>query len=169
MPSSFHLTLVSFTTLFLAACSGDSLPPQSPTGGNQACTEIGCQNGLHLTWPQGSWKSGTYSVEVTLDGTKVTCEGRLPLAACDSGPTFKCSPGASVRVGESGCALPAAQHGLSGIDIESSPAQVKIAVRRDGVEVSAQDLTPTYTDSRPNGPQCEPVCHQASAALVLPQ
>ncbi len=74
-----------------------------------------------------------------------------------------------LRVGESGCALPPAQHGLAGIDIDTAPAQVRIVVRRDGVEVSAQELAPKYTDSRPNGPQCEPVCHQASAELPLPQ
>ncbi len=161
MPSSFQLALASLTTLFVAACSQTMADP--------ACTDIGCQNGLRLTWPQGPWKPGAYSVEVTLDGTKVTCEGQLPLAACDSGPTFHCSSGASLRLGESGCALPPAQHGLAGIDIDTAPAQVRIVVRRDGVEVSAQELAPKYTDSRPNGPQCEPVCHQASAELPLPQ
>jgi hypothetical protein len=161
MPSSHKLAFAALLPLFVASCS--------QTIADQACTDIGCQNGLRLTWDQGSWKPGAYTVEATLDGIKVTCEGKLPLAACDSGPTFHCSPSAPLRVGESGCALPEAQHGLSGIDIDAAPAQVRIVVKRDGVEVSAQELTPKYTDSRPNGPQCEPVCHQASATLAFPQ
>jgi hypothetical protein len=106
---------------------------------------------------------------VTLDGTKVTCEGQLPLPACESGAGFQCSPGAALRLGESGCALPPAQHGLAGIDIDTMPAQVRVAVRRGGVEVGAQELTPQYREARPNGPDCEPTCRQASATLTLPQ
>lgn len=163
MPLSLQLARASLPALLLALASC------SQAGPDGACTEIGCQNGLHLTWDQGPWKPGPYTIEVTLDGTKVTCEGKLPLPACDAGPGFKCTPGASLRLGESGCALPPEQHGLGGIDIDTMPAQVRIVVRRDGVEVGAQEITPKYQESRPNGPQCEPVCRQASATLTLPQ
>jgi len=172
MPPSLQLARASLPTLLLAlalaSCSQAGSESRSP-GAAQACTEIGCLNGLHLTWAQGSWKPGAYTIEVTLDGTKVTCEGQLPLPACASGAGFHCSPGALVRLGESGCALPPEQHGLAGIDIETMPAHVRVAVRRGGDEVGAQELTPQYRESRPNGPDCEPVCRQASGTLNLPQ
>lgn len=170
MPSSLQLARASLTALFLAlaSCSqaGAGSPPQPSIVG---CTAIGCQNGLHLTWAQGPWKPGAYTIEVSLDGTKVTCEGQLPLPACESGAGFHCSPGASLRLGESGCALPPEQHGLAGIDIDTMPEHVRVAVRRGGVEVGAQELTPQYKEGRPNGPECEPVCRQASGTLALPQ
>src|SRR5689334_17290241 len=108
MPLSLQLARASFPALLLAlalaSCSqtGESRPAQPP-GGDRACTDMGCQNGLHLSWAQGPWKPGAYTIEVSLDGTKVTCEGQLPLPACESGPGFHCSPGASLRLGESGC------------------------------------------------------------------
>jgi hypothetical protein len=38
----------------------------------------------------------------------------------------------------------------------------------DGQVILDTDLTPTYKESRPNGPTCGPVCKQASVDLDLP-
>lgn len=172
MRSLLRLSFASLAALLIASCSqtgtgagaADSLPADF-----RACTTLGCQNGLHLTWAQGAWKPGLYTVEVSLDGANVTCTGRLPLPACDAGPGFRCGPGASVRLGESGCALPPETHGLAGIDIDTTPAHVRIAVRRDGVEIGTQELNPSYREVHPNGPDCEPVCRQAVDVPLLPR
>ncbi len=172
MRSPLQLTLASLAALLVVSCSQTGSEPKtsdSPPPDSHACTTLGCQNGLHLTWAQGPWKPGLYTVEVALDGATVTCTGRLPLPACDAGLGFRCGPGASILLGESGCALPPEQHGLASIDIAEMPAHARITVRRDGLVIGTQEIEPRYRETRPNGPDCEPVCRQASDTLPLPR
>ncbi|MBX3193201.1 MAG: hypothetical protein KF819_39825 [Labilithrix sp.] len=163
--------------LSLAACGGATdVPPSSSSsssssgggGGDRACTAIGCTDGLGIsvTAPAG-WKAGRYVFTVTADGSTQTCEGSLPLPSCGS-PGLLCKGQDGVaQIGESGCALPAAQHSFSDIHFSSTPAQVNVHVARDGVVLAEQSFTPSYVTSQPNGPGCEPICKQASGSLTL--
>ena len=172
MHAPLRLTSASLVLLLLASCSQTASGPKNggaPPGDGHPCTEIGCESGLHLSWGSAPWKPGAYSVEVTVDGGSVTCSGRLPLPACEEGPGFHCGPGPSIRLGESGCALPQGQQGLAGIDLDTMPARAKIVVRRDGEEVLTRELAPSYRETQPNGPDCGPVCRQASDTLPPPR
>jgi hypothetical protein len=42
-----------------------------------------------------------------------------------------------------------------------APLTLEIAVRRDDMVVGEGSVRPAYTESRPNGPDCEPVCRSA--------
>ncbi len=129
-----------------------------------ACTKMGCVDGLMLTvTPEYRWQPGDYVFRLTLDGSTVTCRGRLPLNACDM-PSLACD-GEGVMITESGCALPPEAQGFGDIQISSGPQQVAVSITRDGQTLVNKTVTPIYRTARPNGPQCEPECRQASAPL----
>lgn len=162
----------SLAIVLAVACGGGSTPPSAnnPTHGGaepRACTEIGCDNGLMLNFLADSgWQPGNYRVVVDVDGQPVSCHGSLPLPACESGGGFQCdSP--DVRLGESGCALPPEQQGLSDIHLETTSAtEVSVTIERDGQLMATTVLKPSFQRVQPNGPDCPPVC--TTAAINLP-
>jgi hypothetical protein len=131
------------------------------------CTAIGCVNGLTISFEKASaaWEPGMYSIDIDADGKKITCSTKLPLVANDPLPS-SCTD-ASVLLGVSGSALPAAEHALSELHFTSAPANVKVTVTRDGAMVATQDFTPSYQKSQPNGPDCEPTCNSATGTLPI--
>jgi hypothetical protein len=151
----------------LPACAAPSPGPQDP--GGKVCTQMGCIDGAHLNLAKVTpWTAGNYSFAVELDGTLVTCTGALPLPACEQGAALRCDVEGKVQIGESGCALPPEQHGFSDIQISGDPAKIKLTILREDQPLYSGELTPTYVTSRPNGPDCEPVCRGAQAEVALP-
>ena len=170
MSRSARLALALLTVL--PACAKDKPAPAGPgdgAGGEQACTQIGCINGLRVELKKTTpWLPGTYTFGFELDDRKVECKGSLPLQACETGPSLSCTPDAMVQIGESGCALPPAEHGFSDIQINGEPQAVKLTVTHDDKPLHTADITPNYMTSRPNGDKCEPTCRNASAEAVIP-
>lgn len=139
--------------------------PGDPAAGERACTEIGCTDGLHVTFDADTaWPEGSYRFVIEADDSVATCEGKLPLLSCADGPSVRCDA-QGVMIGESGCALPAGQHGFSGIDLPDAPTKVTLRVERDGVVLADETIAPSYTRTQPNGPGCPPVCHQAGHTM----
>ena len=131
-----------------------------------ACTEMGCVSGFHLSVePTGSWPHGDYRYVLDVDGRSVTCEGSLPLKPCGAS-NITCSDPA-FGVVESGCALEASAHAFGGVSIPGFPSNVHLLIEHDGKPVFDQDLAPRWSRVQPNGPGCEPVCCQASAMVAL--
>jgi hypothetical protein len=151
--------LFAIIALPLAAAGCLAPPPQG-------CTEIGCADGLTISLKKasGSWEPGMYSVEIDADGKKIACTTQIPL----SGASPSSCDDAAVLLGTSGSALPASEHGLSDLIFHSAPKQVSVTVSRDGAMLATKDFTPTYQKSQPNGPDCEPICNQASDSLPVP-
>lgn len=147
----------------LASCASETPDPHSPP---RACTDIGCVDGLRIELQPGSghWDKGEYAFEIETPAGKTVCKGSLPLRACEGGPSLHCE-GPQVMIGESGCALPAEQHGFSTIELASGPASATIVIARDGTELARKTTAPAYRVSTPNGPGCEPTCRQASDTL----
>jgi hypothetical protein len=50
---------------------------------------------------------------------------------------------------------------------EFMPETVEVRVQAEGVDFTAE-FTPTYSVSRPNGPDCPPECRQATIRVVVP-
>lgn len=133
----------------------------------QACTEMGCQNGLQLTVaPDYRWSPGAYVFKFLVDGVAIQCRGKLPLPSCDS-PSLICDSTA-VMITESGCALPPEAQGFGTVMFDGAPQAVRVTITRDAVSLVDKNFTPEYRDARPNGARCEPICHQASAVLLAP-
>lgn len=143
--------------------SGDA-PPGTPRG----CSAVGCVDGLALSLsPSQGWAQGSYRFVIEADGKTETCVGALPLPACSQGRALKCTGPELARIGESGCALGAAEHGFSSIDLPTAPKQVTIHIEREGNPIGGATLTPSYQTSQPNGPGCEPICRQANATIAV--
>jgi hypothetical protein len=130
----------------------------------RACTMMACENGLMLgISPELRWRPGAYRFSFRGEGVDATCEGRLPLPACGT-PALRCSD-AKIMIMESGCALPPDSHGFGSIRLEHFPSELTVEITRQGAPLVAQTLRPQYRTVRPNGPDCEPVCRQASLPL----
>lgn len=131
----------------------------------QACTEIGCLNGLTLTVdPARKWERGQYDLFFMIDGRQITCRGELPLHDCEHSPTFTCNrPG--VTITESGCALPQSQQSVGDIHIEGDPRKILVRITRNYKPLLTRTIAAQYNESRPNGPGCGPVCKSASYDL----
>jgi hypothetical protein len=131
------------------------------------CTAIGCSSGYNLdVSPSSGWTAGAYSFELDLDGRAITCQGAIPLKACGE-RSFSCDV-EDVRLGESGCALPATQQGISNISFEGFPLALSVRILKDGNELTSAKLAPTYKAGQPNGPGCDPICCSASETLTVP-
>lgn len=129
---------------------------------------MGCVDGLRLELTPGSkWPAGSYRIELEADGATQSCTAVLPLKACDAGPNVQCTGATLARIGESGCALPPGEHGLSDIEFSGTPKRVHVRITRDATVVADKVLEPAYKKLQPNGPDCEPVCNSASGAISL--
>jgi hypothetical protein len=132
------------------------------------CTQIGCMDGLTLTTPiqyagQNIWKPGHYRFDFVINGQKEHCTGVLPLKPCDY-PSLTCTSSA-IMITESGCALPAEAQGFGDISLPVDTETLSLTITRDGHIISEGSWKPAYKISQPNGPQCEPICKQASYPL----
>ena len=53
------------------------------------------------------------------------------------------------------------------IGLTGTPAQVHVWQYVDDAAILDAAAAPTYAEARPNGPECAPVCRQASASWTL--
>jgi hypothetical protein len=128
------------------------------TNGGEACTEMGCIDGLTVQFDPPLEGKGTYAFDVTVDGAAYHCEATIPL----EGSSTVCGSGGIVSIFLSGSELPVAEQTLPGLHVEGTPASVQVQVHRDDALVADADLSPKYQTVQPNGPDCEPTCHSAS-------
>lgn len=160
-PRSLRLSAAAFVVIALALSSCETDEP------GMACTLIGCVGGFEVNLQKGSaWAAGDYTFELDVDGVTNSCTVTLPFTGCDDAP--KCAAELQgLSIGLSGCALDKAQHKVSALTfIDSFPKKVTVTVKHGVDEIGAASYTPTYTESRPNGPNCEPLCKQAPAQTL---
>jgi hypothetical protein len=136
------------------------IPAIDPPGMSVPCTEIGCGSAFSVRFEKsGSWTSGHYRVDVSLDGRRVECAADVPLS-CELATPACDDPGVLLQL--SGCALPPAMHAISGVDIlTDTPAEVSVQLLDDSGSLASGTWHPTYLTSQPNGPQCTPECRTA--------
>jgi hypothetical protein len=123
------------------------------------CTLVGCGTPFEVAFTGETDKPGHYQLNVVTDGEPSMCELTLP-RNCESQPL--CSPiKLSWATMLSGCAIGDRQT-IDGIVFHvQAPLTVEVVVRRDGATVGQASVRPDYRESRPNGPNCEPVCRSA--------
>ena len=162
--------------------------PSSCSALGHGCTAIGCADGASLTFrsADGTWPDGSYVLMVTKAGTAHACALELPRdlpergfvaeVPCDPPLDF---PGATLHQDSTcserrtedairqSCTPIPGQYTLD-VGVSDTPAELRVSVTRDESVLLEQSVTLSYTESRPNGEGCEPVCRRASAELVLP-
>ena len=134
--------------------------------GNRACTLIGCGNGLTIDFRQvdsSTWQDGDWRLEMTTpSGEYATCDFQIPAGdAALSGQA--CDGPLSLEFSSDGTRLVEATSWRSSPD--EVPRNFDITLIRDSSEVASQSFEPDYTESRPNGEDCPPVCAQASVGF----
>jgi hypothetical protein len=153
---------------------------------SHSCNLVGCGNTATITLrtASGPWTAGTYTIELSVDGTPGTCTLSIPDPPASAQGT--CSSARNVfglfplsldqesrcvtltqgnATGQSCTPIPAQFH-LS-LELSGTPAQVGLTVSRDGSPLANETVALQYQTVRPNGPDCEPSCHQASADLSI--
>jgi len=131
------LTLLVASVVSLAACS------------EEPCTLVGCASALRVNFSAVTI-TPPYSVTILADGEPLMFE-------CAMGGLLSPDPGGAAACDATGFSFPRA------------PRSVTVTVRpfRDGGLGTARTVTatPAYSDVRPNGPSCEPVCRMGAVTL----
>jgi hypothetical protein len=181
--------------VFMAGCVGSSEARSTPgpdavdnaSGPTQACTLVGCANGLTVALESSSeWPDGTYRFEIQADEVRVMCRASLPVPPCTRSKdiplisSVTCDPMGVVQIVESGCALPTSApvpspaahrvtHGFPAIVFDPAlrPQRVQIAVSWNRRIVGHTAFAPRFERLQPNGPACPPACYAARSTLVL--
>jgi hypothetical protein len=112
------------------------------TSTGQSCTLIGCSSGLNLNL--------TGKVPNTFELELIPSIGEKRLVQCPAGGS------GTICLGEKAILIQ-----------NFTPEEVAITVSYDGKKVT-QNFVPSYSDSRPNGPNCEPACKQAQLTINIP-
>jgi len=148
----------------------------APGGGGSICTTIGCTDELTATLHDatGGLPAGKQVLTVTANGTTLTCSFTLPRAGGAGAET--CPKGLTVTIvqaqscettGAGATCTPIADQFQEKVTLVGSPTTVMVSQTVDGKSYLAETATPTYTTTRPNGPNCAPVCSQAMVEWVL--
>ena len=145
----------------------------------KVCTTAGCtdQFTASLSRADGSFPAGAHQVDVTADGVTMSCT----FSFAGSGVGATCPPELDVTVGPATTCMEFQVGNATGYRCDPIPGQfieqltlrgarrdVRVVQSVDGVVMLDQSIAPTYKLTRPNGPDCEPVCEQASATFTLP-
>ena len=157
---------------------GPGTPPEPP----RACTLIGCHDQLtvNVEPSSGLFPAGMHVLTVEVPGqASRTCEVVFNPAPGNTAQAAKCSPGVraiflqkqSCTTVQRGGAVGQVCEPIPGkfeeqIAIDGTPGEVRLTQTANGTTILDQRLSPTYVDTRPNGPGCEPVCRQATGNVT---
>ena len=115
-----------------------------------SCTEIGCLDNLtvRLTQISGTLADGTYSVAMRDNSNSAveTCDFTMADGQISGDTTCPTWSDDAVSVSFSSVL----------------PTTATLTVTRNANEVATQDITINYTESRPNGESCGPMCFAAT-------
>ena len=185
--------LTAFTVLTLAAgCApnqasgetgktGKTGDRRQPTPEPRICTEMACSNQATITSTVTGVEPplGTHTFELEIDDVKHTCTAELAVAT--EAVEADCSDGVSLRLGPVMRGVEHQMDGVVGYTEEPIPGQFQWALTVPQTPKSAhlvhryadavaleQTATFEYTEHRPNGDGCEPVCQTASVTWTMP-
>lgn len=133
----FGLGLASL--FLLGACAGNPLP-EGPS-----CTLLGCEGGLNITIPVEV--SQAYQLKLTA-ADKETITASCP---GEGTSTLRCWPGEPGKA----ASVFVPQYTPEELTIEITAAD----------QVLTQTVKPSYKELKPNGPNCSPICTQATIEL----
>jgi hypothetical protein len=108
----------------------------------------GCIDGLTVTFAPALMGKGTYTFDVTVDGTAYACDATIPL----EGSSTVCGTGGVVSIFLSGTELDPSKQSLPGVHVEGAPKSVQIQVHRDKALVADADLSPKYQECSRTAP-----------------
>jgi len=131
----------------------------------EPCTGIGCADPVMVHVTAAAWLTGEYTVGVTTPERAFTCSLSVPVLDSEG------SAGAAGQAGVWSLPVECTQtawlaaeqwefpiidfyHGFY-IYLRWAPSEVELTLHYEGQELLEESLTPTYTKSYPNGPECD--------------
>jgi hypothetical protein len=150
-----------------------------------ACTEVGCADGFAVTVTVDATMvpAGTHTLNVTADGTPVSCTftfpppgarfGTIVSANCPKGLSLSFALAQTCMIVQTGTGSANECQAVAGefeeyVLLPGTPSSVRLQQSADGNVLLDQTLTPTYKIDQPNGASCGPTCYEASAELTIP-
>jgi len=144
-----------------------------------SCTDAGCGYPLNLELKAEHWVAGEYVVAFTESGRSFECAfergtsgagGQASEGEDQPGDVVRCdqTAGDPANLSETP-EVSSDGRGDITIVIKNAAERVPVSVRRDGALVLGEEVTPSYTKSHPNGPECGPTCLTAFETLTLPE
>ena len=146
-----------------------------------SCTEIGCadQASLTLRPASGEWTAGAYELSLTVDGTERRCAFNVPAdlpeprngrSLCEQALAMYIQPETTCtehryRDAVSQSCTPIPDRYSASLTLYGTPSALTVVLERDGTTILDESSTLHYQSERPNGPDCEPLCQQASVNL----
>jgi hypothetical protein len=144
--------------------------------GGHACTEIGCVDAWSLTLRQADGSPPTHAVELDIDGERVVCppvslDARY--ATCADSVMIQLSDEVVCEEHESPNGDRSQECTPTGrfeeiVVVNGTPAEVVVALSDGDTVTDERTFEPEYETTQPNGPECGPICHQASDRWDLP-
>lgn len=167
-PASTATATATATAEPTSVATTEPTATETATPRPKACTRMGCIGALKVEIGGGDkLAKGKYVIDVEADGKKGKCAFAAPNFCDDKAP--KCEGEVEIEVVTQGC--PAVTTGpapsIRELKLPSTPAAASITVTRDGKKVGEAKLAPQYKEVRPNGPECDPVCKNASEKLDI--
>ena len=141
-----------------------------------ACTEIGCADGWSLTLREADGSAPTHVVELDIDGEHVVCPPvslAARFATCSESVTLQlsdevmCEEKTSSNGDRMQTCTPTGRLEET-VFVNGTPAEVVVALSDDGTVTDERTFEPDYETTQPNGPECGPICHQASDRWDIP-
>lgn len=140
---------------------------------NHSCTEIGCGDQASIVMHESDWSYSSLTLDVTFDGRTVRCTSEMMGSGSCNDP--------SVTVGAeqlADCVETRTKDAVSesctpngkfqhGIFIQATPRRVAITVTRPDGSNEHREIELEYEIHRPNGPDCDPACKNASVEWEL--
>lgn len=151
----------------------------------KGCTLRACGDvfGAVVASGPGGFPVGAHQIDVTTDGATLSCAFMFPLPTLANGAQQgpQCPFGLTVDIRlATNCTqtepsrgaivescVPIAGDVIEMIDVSGTPAHVRVRQTTNGVVVLDESVTPVYASNQPNGPGCDPICHQAGADWTL--
>jgi len=165
--------------VFLACASSVAVVGCDSSSGPKTCTLIGCLDSFTASAQRadGTIPDGAHRIEILADGKTLKCAFTLPLAGtaqptCDAGlsvvviPAQICIETGNGSTSSSTC-NPIPGKFVENVTLMGTPGQVHMWQYVDDAAILDAAVAPQYQETRPNGPQCEPVCRQASVAWTM--
>jgi hypothetical protein len=139
-------------------------------GSSKSCTLIGCSDQFVVEVTLASGLAPLFSAQLDIDGRAVECPSpaKGESATCDTGVAIgsyerhSCTSSSNGGIETLGCE--GNGYFTERIIIVGAPKSVGIKLMTGTTVAAEKTFEPSYVTNQPNGPGCDPICHQASDA-----
>lgn len=170
----------SWLAILLPCLAGGACSDES-----HACTEIGCNDSAGFILHGDTWENGAYALSIWFDDAVYSCSFTMPDiidSATGQGVTIPvpCTPELDASLdavvtctthddgsSSSQVCTPVPGHYYLSVQTPVLAESLSVSVTLNGERYFEASQQLTYVSSQPNGPSCEPTCHNATAELQV--